>query len=167
MRKTETIRLVLAVGVVLGVLALISNASAPSVAGVALLQFGCSADLSYPGWGPTTVAIDSFGQCSPGYSGTVPGPTPVPAGQLYHLRVLPSGLGTKDGSVPKVQFVVYDNGAPTSLTCTLTAVPYVCDDFAHQYVVKSGDQISINAIVPDSNTFFDGGTVTVEESVFR
>jgi hypothetical protein len=165
MRRTGIAGLVL-VGVLLGALALISHASAPSLAGVAVLQFSCTPDPNYgPVYGPTTVPLDGAGFCDPNGFDT-PGPMPVPGGTLYHLRVLP-GAGTADGSIPKVTYTLYDGIVPTPLTCTTGTLPFNCDDFTHEYQVKSGDQIWINATIPDSNTFVNSGTATVEETVFR
>ncbi len=170
MRKTGIAGLVL-VGILLGALALISHASAPSVAGVAILQFGCSLDANWsaPVPGPVTEPINSSGLCDAfsGSSGGYSGPTPVPAGNLYHLRVNVNGINTLDGSVPKMQVTVYDGNSATPLTCTPTTLPATCNDFAHQYAVKSGDPIWVSVALLDSNTTLTWITATVEETVFR
>jgi hypothetical protein len=165
MRKTG-MKLILIAVLSLAALALVSNASSPSTGtGAALLQFGCGEDPNFGlVYGPAAITINSSGTCSP-YA-NLPGPIPVPAGRLYHLRVNPE-VGTVDGSIPNVQFTVYDGLIPTPITCTTTTLPPVCDDFAHQYSVKSGDLIWINVTVPNSNTEMRATAATVEEAVFQ
>ncbi len=167
MTRSQTWLSVLALGVLLVAAVVISNASIPTTnpQGVVLLQFGCTFDPNngrIPG--PLAVPVGSSGSCGLAYYLLGPFASPVPGGNLYHLRVNPS-VATLDGTTPNVQITVYDGNAPTPLTCNTTGS--ACQDLTHQFIVKSGDVIWINVSLPDSNTYLNWTTATIEESVFR